>query len=229
MTKTATKKIILDVYNALGEKISQRELSPAIFGMEIKEELLHFAVVVQSANERGVYANTLTRGEVRGGGKKPWKQKGTGRARHGSIRSPIWRGGGVVFGPRANRNFSMKINKKVKQKAICMALAQKAQAGKLVLVDSYTTEKPKTKDALAFLKKLPLMITAKKSERVAFLSPKSDLATKRSFKNLPFLTLLPIENLNVIDVMKCGSLVAPLASIDAIEKRYGKELAETKE
>jgi len=217
------------VYNQKGEQTGKVTLPESVFGVKWNADLLHQVSQSMLSNKRQGSAHTKNRGEVSGGGKKPWKQKGTGRARHGSIRSPIWRGGGVVFGPRANRNFSMKINKKVKQKAICMALAQKAQAGKLVLVDSYTTEKPKTKDALAFLKKLPLMITAKKSERVAFLSPKSDLATKRSFKNLPFLTLLPIENLNVIDVMKCGSLVAPLASIDAIEKRYGKELAETKE
>ncbi|MBI4239685.1 50S ribosomal protein L4 [Candidatus Uhrbacteria bacterium] len=221
MAATA-EKMIVDVYNMEGEKVSTRELSPDVFGISVQDELLHFAVVVQAANERGTYAHTKTRGEVRGGGKKPWKQKGTGRARHGSIRSPIWRGGGIVFGPRTDRNYSMKINKKVKKKALCMALAQKAQTGKLILIDTFAPSNAKTKEAFALLKKLPLILTKKKSEKIAFLSPKNDSVSKKSFSNVSFVTVVPVENLNVIDLVKSTSIVAPLTSIDVIEKRYAK-------
>ena len=113
------------VYNQEGKAVSTVELDPAVFGVKPNSAVLHQAVVAQQANARTALAHTKTRGEISGGGKKPWKQKGTGRARAGSIRSPIWRGGGIVFGPRKIRNFSKKLNRKVHRAAILMALSAK--------------------------------------------------------------------------------------------------------
>jgi len=125
----------IKVYNQTAEFVHDLEVSEKIFGVKSNPELLHQAVVTQMGNERQVLADTKDRSEVRGGGKKPWKQKGTGRARVGSSRSPIWTGGGVTFGPTSDRNFSKKINKKMKQKAIFMALSDKLAGGTLVILD----------------------------------------------------------------------------------------------
>lgn len=218
------EKILLDVYNDAGQKVSQRELDASVFGILVKPGLLHLAVVAQEANARTVLASTKTRGEVRGGGRKPWRQKGTGRARHGSIRSPLWRGGGITFGPRTDRNFSLKINRKVKQKAICMALSQKAKDGRIILIESAQFEKPKTKEAAAFLQKLPIEQGTRKKSRIAFISPLGAVDTNRSLRNLPFVTVVPAHSLNVVDLLRCHSMVMPLASVEAIEKRYSKTI-----
>ncbi len=216
------KKLVIDVYNTNGEVVAKRELDPRVFGVVVKPELVHFALVAQEANARVVLAKTLGKGEVRGGGKKPWKQKGTGRARHGSIRSPIWRGGGVVFGPRSDRNFSMKINKKVKQKALCMALSQRVQEGKVILIDAVNMPQAKTKHAVAFLKKLPTLEFIK-GKKFGFITPPHVPELSRSLRNLPSVRLIGAHSLNVKALVASASLVIPIASVEAIEKQFAKK------
>jgi len=137
--------IKLNVYNQQSELIGEMDLNPKIFNVKANPALVHQAVVAQMANERQVLAHTKGRGEVRGGGRKPWQQKGTGRARHGSIRSPIWRGGGVTFGPTKERNFKQKINQKMKQKALLAVLSDKVANKKLVVLDKLELTEYKTK------------------------------------------------------------------------------------
>jgi len=216
--------IVCDVYNANGEVVGKRELIADIFNREIKEGLVHLAVVAQAANARPVLADTKSRGEVRGGGKKPWRQKGTGRARHGSIRSPLWRGGGVTFGPRTDRNYSLKINKKAKKNALCMVLSDKAQQNNIILLDAPAFHAQKTKEALAFLKKLPLGLDEKRKKQpvIGCVTPAGNAEGNRGFKNIPFAHLLPVGSLNIIDVLKAKKLLVPLASLDVIERTYAK-------
>ena len=121
----ADKSLKIKVYTQDGKETKELALNPAVFGVAVKESVVHQVMVAQMANSRVAIAHTKTRAEVRGGGRKPWKQKGTGRARHGSTRSPIWVGGGVTFGPRSDRNFSQKVNKKMKTKALFMCLSDK--------------------------------------------------------------------------------------------------------
>ena len=219
-TKIEPKKITLDVYNSQGAVVSSRELAATVFGITPKEEVLHLAVVAQDANARRVYASTKGKGEVRGGGKKPWKQKGTGRARHGSIRSPIWRGGGIVSGPRANRNYSLKINKKVKKKALCMVLSARASEGRIVLLDTLAVPTAKTKQASLLLTKLPLIEFAK-GRKFAVITPPHTPELSRSLRNLPRVVIIPALSLNLKDLIASPSLVIPLASLESIEKQYG--------
>src|SRR3989337_4278480 len=122
-------------HNQIGEKIGQQKLSAAVFGAKIVPHLIHEAVVSMRSNARRSTAHTKTRGEIRGGGKKPWKQKGTGRARHGSIRSPLWRGGGVTFGPTSDRNFFRKVNRKTKRMGLLTVLTAKAAEGKVIVLE----------------------------------------------------------------------------------------------
>ena len=143
------------VYNILGKEIGEVELNDAIFAVKIKPEVVHQVFVSQSGNQRESIAHTKNRSEVRGGGKKPWAQKGTGRARHGSIRSPIWRGGAVIFGPTSERNWKTKINKDTRRLALKMCLTDKAQNGALYVVEDFSFEKPKTKTVAEFLKNIP--------------------------------------------------------------------------
>ena len=133
------------IYNLKGEEVGESDLPSEIFGFKkLNHDLMHQALVAQIANSRQVIAHTKTRKEVKGGGRKPWRQKGTGRARHGSIRSPLWKGGGVTFGPRKNKNFSKKINKKMKRKALFMALSSKVLDKEIVLVDKLVLRDAKT-------------------------------------------------------------------------------------
>ena len=147
-------KIKYDMYSQTGEKIKQVDLNPAIFGVELNNTLVHQAAVAQMSNARNVLAHTKDRSEESGGGKKPWRQKGTGRARHGSSRSPIWIGGGGTFGPTKNRNFSKKINKKKKSKALFMCLSDRVNDKDLVLLDQLVTKENKTKEFVALIKNL---------------------------------------------------------------------------
>lgn len=207
--------ITLDVYNQEGVVISKKELPGDIFNIPIKEELVHFAVTVQQSRTRAGTSSTKTRGEVRGGGKKPWKQKGTGRARHGSIRSPLWKGGGVVFGPRTARNWVLRINKKVKKKALRMVLSDKACSGSLVIIDTLELQNAKTKDAVAVLSRLPLTgAQGQKRGRVGVVIPRNTPHLSRSMRNVPKTTLLSPSRLNVVDLLKCRKLVIPIKSMD---------------
>jgi large subunit ribosomal protein L4 len=155
----------LPVYNLKAEKTKEAELNPAVFGVKVKESLVHQVMVAQMANSRVAIAHTKTKGEVRGGGKKPWKQKGTGRARHGSSRSPIWVGGGITFGPRSNRNFSLKINKKMKTKALFMCLSDKLNEKLLVIIDKLSLTDGKTKEIVGVVKSFRDILTLKEKAK----------------------------------------------------------------
>ena len=141
----------LKIYNIEGEEAGDIKLPAGIFGIEINNDLLYQAITIQRANSRKVFAHTKDRSEVRGGGKKPWQQKGTGRARHGSTRSPVWVGGGITFGPRKEKNFKKKINKKAKRKAIFMALSSKVKDKELLVLDKLELKEPKTKTMVKIL------------------------------------------------------------------------------
>lgn len=221
------KPIIVDVYNIQGEKVSTKELSLSVFGLPMKEGLVHLAVVAQDANARNIHASTKTKDEVRGGGKKPWKQKGTGRSRHGSIRSPLWRKGGVVFGPRVTRNYSLKINQKARQKALCMVLSQKASEGRIILMDDFTLQQSKTKEALSVLNKLPInQHTSRKQPTIGVISPIGAVLLNRSLKNIPYVHVLPAHSLNVVSTLRMRYLVMPLKSLELIERRFSSNAQE---
>ncbi len=202
------------LYSMDGKELGTRELPTRIFGVAVNPAFVEHAVVAQRANARATVAHTKTRAEVRGGGKKPWRQKGTGRARHGSIRSPIWRGGGVAFGPRPDRNYSIKINRKERQKALFMALSDKVASKRLVLLDALDMPSIKTKQFAAALKKLPV------EKSVLLVLPSSNANVEKSARNVAGVTLIRANSLNVIDVLHHQCLVMPVGSVDVIEKTY---------
>lgn len=197
------------LYNMDGKKVGEQELSPAVFGVRINPSVVHEAAIAQQANARKAVANTKTRGEVRGGGKKPWKQKGTGRARHGSSRSPIWVGGGITFGPRADRNFSLKINRKTKQAALRMALTDKVAKERLVVLDVLTTADYSTKTMAKVLKVLPV------GRSVLVTLPGHDAKVVKSLANLPQATSVPIGSLSLMDVLSHDTV---LTTQDGVSK-----------
>ncbi|MBI5404939.1 MAG: 50S ribosomal protein L4 [Candidatus Kerfeldbacteria bacterium] len=202
------------LYNLEGAAAGTTELPDRIFGVKVKSDVVEQAVLAQRNNARVAIAHTKTRGEVRGGGKKPWRQKGTGRARHGSIRSPIWKGGGVTFGPRNTRNFSVKINKKQKQQALFMALSDKVANERLILVDQLTLAQPKTKLFAQIMKKLPI-----KGSTLVVL-PGANMALIKSSRNIPGVTPIRGDSLNVLDVVKHVSILMPAESVDVITKTF---------
>jgi len=202
------------VYNQKGEAVGEEKLEPKIFGIKVDPILVQQAAKTQQANSRRVIAHTKDRSEVRGGGKKPWRQKGTGRARHGSIRSPIWKGGGVTFGPRKDRNYSLKMNKKARKKALLMCLSDKAENKKIVIVDSLSLSKIKTKDFTAILKKLPL------KKKILMVLPKTDKNIMRSARNIPFVNIILANSLNVVDILKNEYMFLPKDSLKIIKQIY---------
>ncbi len=204
----------VQVYNQEGKNIGELALNPKFFEVSVKPALVHEVVVAQEANRRQAIAHTKTKGEVRGGGKKPWKQKGTGRARQGSIRSPQWVGGGIVFGPRSNRNFSVKVNRRVKQNALFMVLSDKVKNQKLLVLESFTPSEPKTKQAAALFSKLP---TARKTLMVI---PKSDPILMRMIRNLPNVKLQTVNSLNLLDLLAYPTVVFWKEAIPAFESLY---------
>lgn len=208
----------LPVYNSQGQKVSALEASDALFAVKPKMAVLHQAVIAKQANARVAIAHTKTRGEVRGGGKKPWKQKGTGRARHGSIRSPIWRGGGITFGPRSERNFAQKINKKVRSAALRMALSDKAASEHLVVVDVIFEAQAKTKDMAKLMKVLPL-----KRGRTIIALPKAQKAFNRALRNLDRVTPIWVGSMNAADILKHVNLVTTAEGVREMEKIYGNK------
>ncbi len=216
--------MLTNLYNQNGEVISQIELPDEIFGLKINSDLLHQAVLAQLGNSRQVLAHTKDRSEVRGGGKKPWRQKGTGRARHGSIRSPLWKGGGVTFGPTKERNFSKSINKKMKRAALFMALSGKAADRQLVVFDNLTVEKPKTKLVDQVLKnlaeKLDTQTLKRKKNSLVLVTPDTDKNIERSARNLPYAKVLSAKSLNVLDILNYKYLLLMRGSIPIIQEHY---------
>ena len=207
------------LYNQNAENIGEVELNSKIFGVKPSVHLLAEAVRTQLANARKGLSHTKTRGEVRGGGRKPWKQKGTGRARVGSIRSPLWRGGGGTFGPRSKRNWTLKINKKAKTKALFMSLSDKASDGRIFVIDTIKLSAPKTKEFSKFLSAFSdkAKLNAKKP---LLLLPKNDQTIVRASRNLPHFKSSLATSLNVVDVMKADGLILLKDSLSVIEKTY---------
>jgi len=203
------------VYNQEGKEVGEQELSPNIFAVEVKPWVIHQIMTTLSANLRQPLAHTKTKGEVRGGGRKPWRQKGTGRARAGSIRSPLWRGGGVIFGPRQERVFKRKINKKMKRKALLMSLSDKAKNNKLVLIDKLELAEIKTKEILKFLKKLPI-----KEKKTLIILGETNKNIIRSSANIPFVKVTLANNLNIIDLLNYKYLLITLKGLEILEKTY---------
>ncbi len=189
-------------------------LSDALFAVKPEQAIIHEAMVAQRANARRAIANTKTRGEVRGGGKKPWKQKGTGRARQGSIRSPQWVGGGITFGPTSERNFSVKINKKLKRKALFMALSDKVQNQKLMVLESLAITSAKTKYAASVIAKLPI------DRNVLLVVPGASAVLMRMVRNLQNVKLVSANSVNLIDVLTYRSVVFFKDAVPVFEGLY---------
>jgi large subunit ribosomal protein L4 len=173
------------------------------------------------ANRRKTIAHTKTRAEISGGGRKPWRQKGTGRARHGSIRSPIWRHGGVVFGPRKEKIFEKEIPKKMRKKALLMVLSAKAKENLLILLDSLKIEKPKTKSMAKIIENLKSKIENLKGSSLIVL-PKKDEIIFRAGRNIPDLGIVEARNLNVLDLLSFKYLLLPKETIKVIKETFLK-------
>lgn len=212
----------ISIYNQKGEEIEKTDLPVKIFGLEINKDLVHQVVVAQMANARKVIAHTKDRSEVRGGGRKPWKQKGTGRARHGSIRSPIWRGGGVTFGPTKERVFTKKINKKMKTKALFMTLSSKVKDNQLILLDKIELAEAKTKQMTEVIKDLKNKVKKDLDKSILIVLPSSNQDIVRASKNIPKVKIIRADSLNVLDVLTYKYLLVLQGSIKVIEKTYLK-------
>ena len=206
-----------NIYNQEGKEIGQTLLPKEIFGLKTNPDLVHQVVVSQMANRRQVIAHTKDRGEVRGGGRKPWRQKGTGRARHGSIRSPLWRGGGVTFGPTKERVFKKKIPEKMRRLALFMALSGKVKNNLLILLDKLKVEKAKTKLMAEILKKLPCK---EKSSLIAL--PEIDKNLILATRNIPKIETIQAKDLNCLDLLSFKYLIMPKESIKVIKETFIK-------
>jgi len=207
----------IPVYNQQGKEIGQTLLPKEIFDVKLNSDLVHQIVVSQMANRRKVIAHTKDRGEVRGGGRKPWRQKGTGRARAGSIRSPLWRGGGVTFGPTKERVFKKIIPKKMRRKALFMILSEKAKNNLLILLDKLKIEQPKTKLIVEILKKLP---GEGKSSLIALSQLDKNLIL--AARNLPKIRTIQAKDLNCLDLLSFKYLIMPKEAIRIIKETFLK-------
>lgn len=205
----------ITLFSQDGTPKGEIELSATLFDVAPNTHLLHEAVVAQQASSRTPVAHTKGRGEVRGGGKKPWKQKGTGRARHGSSRSPIWVGGGVTFGPTKDRVFAKKMNTQARRKAFAMSLTDKVRSSHLVAVDDLTIAEGKTKGASQMLLRLPL---AKKKTLVVLSSEEKN--TARAYRNIARVTPIAASSLNVVDVLAHEYVLLSPASLSQLEKTF---------
>ena len=203
------------VYNLKGEEVKEEQLDSKFFDVEIKPVVVQQVVEAQLANSRQVLAHTKGRSDVEGGGRKPWRQKGTGRARHGSIRSPLWKGGGVTFGPSKVRNFSKSVNKKVKKKAIQMILTDKVKNNKLILVEELNLDAAKTKKLIEVLNKLPV-----KNNKTLIAMVKKNESIVRSVKNLPKVETLPASSLNAVDLLSYPYLLMPVSAVKKVTEVY---------
>ncbi len=225
----AMKVSELPVYSMDGKKSGAMTLPENIFGVRWNADLVHQVVTGMQANARPITAHTKNRGEVRGGGKKPWKQKGTGRARHGSSRSPIWKGGGITHGPRKERIFAVKINKKMRRSALLAVLSRKAKDGEIIFVEKMSFATPKTKDAKAMITAVAkaaganaLAVKSKNAGLIVFAEA-NDMA-KKSFRNIGNINMEEMRNLNPVDVMSSRYLVIenPAKALEMLSARLNK-------
>ncbi|OGF21267.1 50S ribosomal protein L4 [Candidatus Falkowbacteria bacterium RBG_13_39_14] len=219
----------VNIYNIKAEKVDEVGLNPAIFEVEPKSELIYQALLAQMANSRKVLAHAKGRSEVRGGGKKPWKQKGTGRARHGSIRSPLWIGGGVTFGPTNERNFEAKINKKAKKKALDMVLSDKVSNGKIIVLDNLEMKEARTKEMKELLNNFRSVImtlpplkggTEKQFFKTLLLHAGKAGNLIKAGRNIEKLKIIGVNNLNIRDLLEYEYVMMPQAGLEIIDDLY---------
>ena len=206
-----------DLYNQQGEVTGSVTLPKEIFELEFNADLVHQVAVSLAANKRQISAHAKIRSEVRGGGKKPWRQKGTGRARHGSIRSPLWKGGGVTHGPRNDRIFAKTIPTKMRRKALLMVLSEKAKSNQLIVLDKIEFTVPKTKEMAKSLLKLPC-----KNSATLIAMPEYDKKIFLAARNIKKTTVEDARNLNVLDLLNSKYLLITKDSIKTIEKTFAK-------
>ncbi|MBF8438013.1 50S ribosomal protein L4 [Halanaerobiaceae bacterium Z-7014] len=202
----------LSIYNSSGNEVEKVSLNKEIFEENVNEHVVHEAVTAQLAAKRQGNASTKGRSEVRGGGRKPWRQKGTGRARHGSIRSPLWVGGGITFGPKP-RSYKKKINRKTKKLAIRSVLTAKANAEELLIIDELSFDRPRTKDATEILSNLNLS-----DKKVLFVLPEKDKNAYLSIRNIANAKTMVLDGLNVYDLLNNDMVVIPQAALDKLEE-----------
>lgn len=223
------------IYNQKGKSVGKLALPNSIFGISWNGDLVHQVVTAMQANARTPVAHTKSRGEVRGGGKKPWRQKGTGRARHGSSRSPIWVGGGVAHGPRNEKDYSQKINKKMKIKALYTVLSEKFRKGQILFVEELTLKEIKTKDAVDIIKNLSSVegfekITGGRKTNTYITVPAKSEVLKKSFANIKTVKIDEVRNLNPVDLLAHKYIIIsfPTESIAFLGGKIEKKVASSK-
>lgn len=214
------------VYNQKGKEIKEVNLPENIFGLEFNNDLVSQALYIQRSNRRAGIAHTKDRGEVKGANQKPWRQKGTGRARHGSKRSPVWVGGGVTHGPRNEKNYKKDLPKGIKTQALFNLLSAKLKDGKILFVDEVKIESAKTKDAVEVMKNISSIkdfenLSFKKKGNVYMTFPKLEENEKRSFRNLPYVNACNMEDLNPLDIANARYLVIinPEATVEYLQNK----------
>jgi large subunit ribosomal protein L4 len=223
------------LYTQAGKETKKISLPESVFGVKWNSDLVHQVVTSMMSSVRTPVAHAKNRGEVSGGGKKPWKQKGTGRARHGSTRSPIWVGGGVTHGPRNDKSYERKVNKKMKAKALYAILSAKLKKGQIIFVDELSFKAPKTKDAAGILSSLSKisgfsdLLSKKRNSAYVALSAK-DASVEKSFRNLGNLEVDEIRNMSPLDLMKYKYVVIanPEAGIAQIEGKISAKVPAVK-
>jgi len=218
------------VYDHKGKEARSIDLPDTIFGLNWNADLVHQVAISMRSNARANTAHTKDRSEVRGGGRKPWRQKGTGQARHGSRRSPIWSGGGVTFGPRSERNYDKKINTKMRRKALLVALSQKLRDGQVLFIDGFDGASGKTKDMKAVFEAFAGVsgfetLNTKKHNNAFMTSTNVDDTLKNGLKNLAHVSLAQIENLNVLDVLNHRYLLIadPEKTVEFLETKLNNK------
>ena len=215
----ASAGLELAVFNTEGKEVEKINLPQGIFGLKVNHDLVKQAVEAQMSQARIPYAHTKDRGEVRGGGKKPWRQKGTGRARHGSIRSPIWRGGGVTFGPRKEKVFAKEISKKMRRKALLMVLSGKAKDNEIVVLDDLKLEQAKTKLMAQIIKNLNSVKNDLGKGALVVMGAKDENVI-RATRNIPKFLTIGAQSLNVADLLNHKYILMPKGAIEIIEKTF---------
>lgn len=209
------------IYNQIGKESGKFNLPEKIFGLSWNADLVHQVITSMESSSRFGTAHTKGRGEVRGGGKKPWKQKGTGKARHGSTRSPIWKGGGVTFGPRSDKNYDRKVNRKMKAKALYTILSRKLKDKELILVDSISFPKIQAKSAKAVLDSLFDKASKKKQNAILLAIPEKNVVLEKSFRNFGNIEVIEARNLNPVTLAtyKYLAIVNPEDSIKLFSEK----------
>jgi large subunit ribosomal protein L4 len=222
----ATKTMEATIYNVKGTSAGTLTVPESVFGLSWNSDLVHQVMHSMMSSARQPIAHTKTRGEVRGGGKKPWRQKGTGRARHGSTRSPLWVGGGVAHGPRNEKNYDRKVNKTMKAKAFVTLLSKKYRDGEILFVDSLSLKAPKTSEAKGILNNLAkakgFEKISNKRKNSAFIGlVKKDEATEKSFRNIGSVMVDEMRNANLLDLLRYTYIVIenPVESLKLIEAK----------